>query len=83
MEVALVLLAIGFVVTLTMLVMGKRTAATAPATVTGGDAPRLRQLETELERRKKDLDDQRKQMSELTAELKQTKRKLFEEREGK
>ncbi len=81
MEVALVLLAIGFLVTLSMLVMGKRTAASAPAT-SSGEEPRVRQLESELDRRRKDLEEHKKQLNELRDELKGAKRKLYEQKES-
>ena len=80
MEVALVLVSLAFLVTLGLLVMGRKASAAAPVPATDDGA--TRQLETELDKRRKELDEQRRQLAEARDELKQAKRKLFEERES-
>jgi chromosome segregation ATPase len=79
-EVALILVSLAFLVTLGLLVTGRKAAAAVQAPAV--DEGRVRQLEAELDRRRKELDEQRRQLGEARDELKQTKRKLFEQRES-
>ena len=80
MEVALVLVSLAFLVTLGLLVMGRKASAAAP--VPAIDDGATRRLEGELDKRRKELDEHRRQLAEAREELKQAKRKLFEERES-
>jgi hypothetical protein len=79
-EVALILVSVAFLVTLGLLLMGRKASDAAP--VPAPDEGRIKQLETELERRRKDLDEQRRQLGDAREELKLTKRKLFEQKEA-
>ncbi|MBU8897529.1 cell envelope biogenesis protein TolA, partial [Corallococcus sp. M34] len=91
MLVALILVSIGFAVTLGILLFGDRgSAGTGPAamsspTVRGEletESKARAKAESELQRKQKELDEQRTQLQEVKEQLKQTKRKLFEQREG-
>jgi chromosome segregation ATPase len=80
MEVALILVSLAFLVTLGLLLMGRK--ATGAIQVPPVDEGKVRQLEAELDKRRKELEEQRRQLGETRDELKQTKRKLFEQRES-
>jgi chromosome segregation ATPase len=86
--VALILVSIGFAVTLGMLLFGSnRAALPAPSSnnVRGEveDPSKARaRFESELVRKQKELDEQRTQLQEVKEQLKQTKRKLFDQKEG-
>lgn len=86
MLVALILVSIGFAVTLGMLLFGSnRAAVPAPTTVKGEleDPSKARaHFESELARKQKDLDEQRSQLQDLKDQLKQAKRKLFDQKES-
>lgn len=80
MEVVLVLVSIAFLVTLGVLMYGKKNVAQAP--VLKADDSRARQLEGELEKKRRELEEQRKSLQETKDELKQVKKKLYEQRES-
>lgn len=81
LEVLLVLVSIAFLITLAMLMKGrKETVAASPKAV--DDTTRLRSLEGELDKKRKELEETRRSQSELKDELKQIKKKLHEEREA-
>jgi chromosome segregation ATPase len=83
--VALILVSIGFAITLGMLLFGSNRAAIQSPAVQGQleDVSKARsRAESELERKQKELDEQRAQLQELKEQLKQTKRKLFEQKES-
>ena len=85
MLVALILVSIGFAVTLGMLLFGSNRAAVPTPAVKAelGDASKARaHAESELTRKQKELDEQRSQVQDLKEQLKQTKRKLFDQKEG-
>ena len=89
MLVALILVSIGFAITLYMLLFGEKRGGSAalPASpsVKGEleEASKARgRAESELQRKQKELDEQRTQLQEVKEQLKQTKRKLFEQKEG-
>lgn len=79
MEVALILVSVAFLVTLGLLVMRKTTQLPAGPVV---DEGKVKQLESELERRRKEVDEQRRQLGEAREELRTAKRKLFEQKES-
>lgn len=82
--VLLVLVSIGFVVTLGLLIFG-RSAPTAhgaaPSAAIGGAAARSGP-DPELERRRREADELKASVAELRSELKQARRKLHEQREA-
>jgi chromosome segregation ATPase len=85
--VALILVSIGFAVTLGMLLFGSNRAAvpasTSHARAELEDPSKARaRFESELLRKQKELDEQRTQLQEVKEQLKQTKRKLFDQKEG-
>jgi chromosome segregation ATPase len=83
--VALILVSIGFAVTLGMLLFGSNKAAVPAPTVKGAleDPSKSRaHFESELVRKQKELDEQRSQLQELKDQLKQAKRKLFDQKES-
>jgi hypothetical protein len=93
--VALILVSLGFAITLGMLLFGSNRAAVLPAstatTATGTtkraelpeDASKARaRAVADLERKQKELDEQRAQVQDLKEQLKQTKRKLFDQKES-
>lgn len=86
MVIALILVSIAFAVTLGVLMFGNRAPSGvvhAPSLKSGSDAePRLRQLESDLDKKRRELDEQKAQLGELKAELKTTKRKLYEQKES-
>jgi chromosome segregation ATPase len=84
--VALILVSLGFAVTLGMLLFGSnRAAVPAPTHFKGEleDPSKARaHFEAELARKQKDLDEQRSQLQDLKDQLKQAKRKLFDQKES-
>lgn len=89
MLVALILVSIGFAVTLGMLLFGGSNRAAVPAMPSSNvrgeleDPSKARaRFESELARKQKELDEQRTQLQEVKEQLKQTKRKLFDQKEG-
>ncbi|RKI52656.1 cell envelope biogenesis protein TolA, partial [Corallococcus sp. AB049A] len=98
MLVALILVSVGFAVTLGLLLFGDKSGAGANAgrpslTSSSSSAPSFRgeleseskaraKAESEVQRKQKELDEQRAQLQEVKEQLKQTKRKLFEQKEG-
>ncbi|KFE67256.1 hypothetical protein [Hyalangium minutum] len=89
MLVALILVSIGFAVTLGMLLFGSNRAAIPAPTSNNNvrgeleDPSKARaRFESELARKQKELDEQRNQLQEVKEQLKQTKRKLFDQKEG-
>ncbi|NOK37015.1 cell envelope biogenesis protein TolA, partial [Corallococcus exercitus] len=97
MLVALILVSVGFAVTLGLLLFGDKSGAGAnagrPSLSSSSSAPSFRgeleseskaraKAESEVQRKQKELDEQRAQLQEVKEQLKQTKRKLFEQKEG-
>lgn len=88
MLVALILVSLGFAITLFMLLFGQKgaaatsTASHRPQALEADTKARASQLEGELARRKKELEEQRAQANDLKAQLAQAKKKLFEAREA-
>jgi chromosome segregation ATPase len=80
MATALVLVSCALVVCLWLLVFGRPSAAASPSTSSQREAERLRTLEADVERRRKEADEVKAACNELRAELKQVKRKLHEQR---
>jgi chromosome segregation ATPase len=87
--VALILVSIGFAVTLGMLLFGSNRAAIPAHTSNNNARAELEdpskaraRFESELTRKQKELDEQRTQLQDVKEQLKQTKRKLFEQKEG-
>ena len=82
----LVLVSLALVVAIAFLIFGpSRTAqpaATAKSSAALADPQAQKAAEAELEKRKRELDEQRNQITELKAELKQAKRKLYELKES-
>jgi chromosome segregation ATPase len=93
--VALILVSVGFAVTLGLLLFGDKSGAGANAgrpSLTSS-APSFRgeleseskaraKAESEVQRKQKELDEQRTQLQDIKEQLKQAKRKLFEQKEG-
>ncbi|ADO73588.1 hypothetical protein [Stigmatella aurantiaca] len=87
MLVALILVSIGFAITLGMLLFGSNRAALPPPAAKKAelaeDASKARaRTSAELERKQKELDEQRAQLQDLKEQLKQAKRKLFDQKES-
>lgn len=93
MLVALILVSIGFAVTLGILLFGGSNRAALPSSSSSSTAPAFRnelesesqrrtKAEAELQRKQKELDEQRIQLKDVKDELKQAKRKLFEQKES-
>lgn len=94
MVVALILVSIGFAVTLGLLLFGdKGGASSGTANRPSVSSPSFRgelesetkaraKAESEVQRKQKELDEQRVQLQEVKEQLKQTKRKLFDQKEG-
>jgi chromosome segregation ATPase len=83
--VALILVSIGFAVTLGMLLFGSNRAAVPAPSVKGEleDPSKARaHFESELARKQKELDEQRSQLQDLKDQLKQAKRKLYDQKES-
>ena len=81
--VVLILVSIALCVTLGILLFGPQRGSTAPSAQQRAELENRAKsaLETELEKRRKELDEQRAQTAELKDQLKQAKRKLFEHKE--
>jgi hypothetical protein len=80
MATALVLVSCASVVLLWFVVFGRPGATSSPSTSGQREADRLRALEADVERRRREADEAKAAANELRAELKQVKRKLHEER---
>ena len=88
---ALILVSVGFAVTLGLLLFkDKGGAGTGHASVSSpsfrgeleSETKARAKAESEVQRKQKELDEQRAQLQELKDQLKQTKRKLFDQKEG-
>ncbi|RKH10825.1 cell envelope biogenesis protein TolA [Corallococcus sp. CA053C] len=88
---ALILVSVGFAVTLGLLLFrDKGSAGMGPASVSSpsfrgeleSETKARAKAESEVQRKQKELDEQRSQLQELKEQLKQTKRKLFDQKEG-
>jgi hypothetical protein len=90
--VALILVSIGFAVTLGILLFGGSNRAALPSS-SSSSAPAFRnelesesqrrtKAEAELQRKQKELDEQRTQLQDVKDQLKQAKRKIFEQKES-
>jgi F0F1-type ATP synthase membrane subunit b/b' len=73
-------LLLALVVALWFLVFGHKSAPTPTSHSLQREADRLRTLEADVERRRKEADEAKAACNELRAELKQVKRKLHEQR---
>lgn len=89
MLVALILVSLGFAVTLGMLLFGGSNRAAIPAAPTSNvrgeleDPSKARaRFESELSRKQKELDEQRTQLQDVKEQLKQAKRKIYDQKEG-
>jgi hypothetical protein len=95
--VALILVSVGFAVTLGLLLFGDKSGAGAnagrPSLSPSSSSPSFRgeleteskaraKAESEVQRKQKELDEQRSQLQDVKEQLKQAKRKLFEQKEG-
>jgi hypothetical protein len=80
MATALVLVSCALVVCLWLLLFGRASAATSPSTSSQREAERLKALEGDAERRRREADEAKAVCNELRAELKQVKKKLHEQR---
>ena len=81
MALALVLACCAVVVLLWFVLFGPQSTASSPRPSTQPESERLRALEADVERRKREAEEARAGSNELRAELKQLKRKLHEQRE--
>jgi hypothetical protein len=82
MALALVLVSVAAVVLLWLQLFGPKNAASSSvASITQSSSERLRALEADVERKRRDADEVKATCNELRAELKQVKRKLHEQRE--
>lgn len=84
MVLLLVLVSIGFVVCLGLLVFGRgapTAQAAAPATAAGSAAAARSGPDPELERRRREVEELRATVTELRGELKQTRKRLHDQRE--
>lgn len=89
MLVALILVSIGFAVTLGILLFGGSNRAALPSSSSSpsvrneleSETQKRAKAETELQRKQKELDEQRSQLADIKDQLKQAKRKLFEQKE--
>jgi hypothetical protein len=89
--VALILVSIGFAVTLGILLFGGSNRAALPSSSSSSapssrnelesESQRRTKAEAELQRKQKELDEQRTQLQDVKDQLKQAKRKLFEQKE--
>ncbi|RKH47197.1 cell envelope biogenesis protein TolA [Corallococcus sicarius] len=88
---ALILVSVGFAVTLGLLLFrDKGGASVGHASVSSpssrgeleSETKARAKAESEVQRKQKELDEQRAQLQELKEQLKQTKRKLFDQKEG-
>ncbi len=71
---------VAFVVTLGLLLFSPQRTASTPAHAAHREAERLRTMEGDAERRRRETEEAKALVNELRAELKQTKRKLHEQR---
>jgi len=79
----LILVSIALCVTLGILLFGPQRGSTAPTAQQRAELENKAKsaLETELEKRRKESEEQRSQIADLKDQLKQAKRKLFEHKE--
>ncbi|WP_163998385.1 cell envelope biogenesis protein TolA [Pyxidicoccus caerfyrddinensis] len=92
MLVALILVSIGFAVTLGILLFGGSNRAALPSSSSSSapssrnelesESQRRTKAEAELQRKQKELDEQRTQLQDVKDQLKQAKRKIFEQKES-
>nr|WP_225937480.1 cell envelope biogenesis protein TolA [Myxococcus sp. RHSTA-1-4] len=88
--VALILVSIGFAVTLGILLFGGSNRAALPSSSSApssrneleSETQRRAKAEAEVQRKQKELDEQRTQLQDVKEQLKQAKRKLFEQKES-
>jgi chromosome segregation ATPase len=89
--VALILVSIGFAVTLGILLFGGSNRAALPSSSPSSpsfrnelesETQKRAKMESELQRKQKELDEQRTQLQDVKDQLKQAKRKLFEQKES-
>jgi chromosome segregation ATPase len=81
MALALILESCVVVVLLWFLFFGAKAAPVSPTNRTQPEAERLRAVEAEAERRRREMDEAKATCAELRGELKQLKRKLHDQRE--
>jgi len=82
MALALVLVSCALVVSLWFQLFGAKSAASSSvSSLAQSGSERLRALEADVERKRRDADEVKATCNELRAELKQAKRKLHEQRE--
>jgi hypothetical protein len=83
MALALVLVSFALVVSLWFQLFGAKSATSSSSlsSAAHSSSERLRALETDVERKRRDADEVKATCNELRAELKQVKRKLHEQRE--
>ncbi|WP_205525989.1 cell envelope biogenesis protein TolA [Pyxidicoccus trucidator] len=89
MLVALILVSIGFAVTLGILLFGGSNRAALSSSPSSpsfrneleSETQKRAKVETELQRKQKELDEQRTQLQDVKDQLKQAKRKIFEQKE--
>lgn len=81
---ALILVSIALAVTLALLAFGNRGAQVSPANQAKIEAETKARAtaEAELDKKRKDLEEQKSQVNALKEQLKQAKRKLYEHREA-
>jgi hypothetical protein len=80
MALALILVSVAFAVTLGLLLFGPHRTPSSTAVAARAEPERLRTLEAEGEKRRREAEEAKAVVAELRAELKQTKRKLHEQR---
>jgi hypothetical protein len=82
MALALILVSSACAVLLGLLLFGPNRAPSTGSTSSGPEPDRIRALEADLERRRHEVEEAKVGLNELRAELKQTKRKLHDQRES-
>jgi len=82
MALALILVSTACVVLLGLLLFGPNRAPSVASTSSRPEPDRIRALEAELERRRHEMEEAKGGLNELRAELKQTKKKLHDQRES-
>ena len=82
MALALVLVTCAFAVTLGLLLFGPNRAPSVASPSTRSELDRIRALEADLEKRRHEVEEAKASLTELRGELKQTKRKLHDQRES-
>jgi len=82
MALALVLVTCAFAVTLGLLLFGPNRAPSVASPSTRSEPDRIRALEADLEKRRHEVEEAKASLTELRGELKQTKRKLHDQRES-